>query len=601
MSERFRVDLRGLVTLLSQHLYSGPQIYLRELIQNGVDAITARRAVNPDAPARITLEAWPGEAGLTVTDTGIGMSESQAREFLATIGRTSKRDELLGEGRQEFLGQFGVGLLAAFLVADEIDVVTRAEGHPPVRWIGRSDGSFTVEPYLEECEVGTQVRLRARHDAEHWVSEASVLGIAREYASLLPVDVSISLLVAGARRWRRLTETAPWEDASLSGGNRLRALTAYGEQALGFTPLAVIELSEPLTGTSGVAYVLPAAAAPGSGRHRVYVKGMLVDARDSRILPEWAFFVRAIVTSRGLSPTASREQLRDDEVLLGVRDALGTQITNWIVSTLNEGGPTAASFMRVHGLALRAMAVVNDDVLEVVSRVVPYETTQGPRTLQEIAEHGTIRYTDTVEAFRRVAPVARAQGSCVVNGGYAYDAQLLERLQGRSAWQVELLNAHDLVAVLDEVGEDRLREVDRAISRARALLAKEDSDVLLRAYAPEEVGAVLLNDTDAERRREFHDEQEAAGDLWGGLLDAIAPEAPEYSRTLVLNDRNPTVRRLLASDAADVFEPATTALYLSAVMLAGEPLRRHESAALSDSLGSLLDAAMRNPQGDSHE
>src|SRR3954471_23833614 len=90
----FQVDLRGLVDLLSHHLYSSPKVYLRELLQNAVDAITARRAEQPDAPARVRLfAASRGGAALRVEDTGVGLTESDVHSLLATIGRSSKRAE----------------------------------------------------------------------------------------------------------------------------------------------------------------------------------------------------------------------------------------------------------------------------------------------------------------------------------------------------------------------------------------------------------------------------------------------------------------------------------------------------------------------------
>src|SRR5262245_50998025 len=105
----FQVDLRGLVDLLSQHLYSSPRVYIRELLQNAVDATTARRQLDPGASGaiKITLTA----NGISVADSGIGLTEAEAHQFLATIGNSSKRDDLEG-ARREFLGQFGIGLLA---------------------------------------------------------------------------------------------------------------------------------------------------------------------------------------------------------------------------------------------------------------------------------------------------------------------------------------------------------------------------------------------------------------------------------------------------------------------------------------------------------
>ncbi|MCW3845412.1 ATP-binding protein, partial [Micromonospora yasonensis] len=172
MDRTFQVDLRGVVDLLSHHLYGSPRVYVRELLQNAVDAITARRSAEPDAPARVRIEPpeLTGDGTLRVHDTGIGLTEAQVHELLATIGRSSKRDEL-GFSRHEFLGQFGIGLLSCFLVADEIRVVTRHADQPTVLWTGWSDGRYAVRvaaPEQARDEPGTTVTLVPRRDADQW-------------------------------------------------------------------------------------------------------------------------------------------------------------------------------------------------------------------------------------------------------------------------------------------------------------------------------------------------------------------------------------------------------------------------------------------------
>lgn len=164
----FQVDLRGLVDLLSHHLYSSPKVYLRELLQNAVDAITARRAEQPDAPATVRLHAEDGT--LRVEDSGIGLTESDVHSLLATIGRSSKRDDGLESARSDFLGQFGIGLLACFVVAERIRVVSRSARTPdaaPVEWTAADDGSYTVRtlPHSARPEPGTTVHLVARAGA----------------------------------------------------------------------------------------------------------------------------------------------------------------------------------------------------------------------------------------------------------------------------------------------------------------------------------------------------------------------------------------------------------------------------------------------------
>ncbi len=191
----FQVDLRGLVDLLSQHLYSSPRVYVRELLQNAVDATTARRLADPSAPAAVRI-VIDGDGGLSVTDSGVGLTEADAHQFLATIGSSSKRDDLAG-ARREFLGQFGIGLLACFTVADQIRVVTRSAGSPhapTVEWLGNSDGSYAVRVLdgdAARAEPGTTVYLAPRRGAELWFAPDRVAELARDYGGLLPYPVTV--------------------------------------------------------------------------------------------------------------------------------------------------------------------------------------------------------------------------------------------------------------------------------------------------------------------------------------------------------------------------------------------------------------------------
>lgn len=606
MTERFQVDLTGMVDLLSRHLYSGPQVYLRELIQNAVDAVTARRERDPEAPDRIRLTPGRSAAGtptLEVTDTGVGLTSDEARELLATIGRSSKRDADFGAGRAEFIGQFGIGMLAAFMVADQISVISRSAtpGAHPIRWEGHANGTFRVTelPEATDMPVGTTVQLSARRDTGHWLGHDTVLALSRDYGALLPFDIAVRTELDGEELWQRISAPElPWRIEHVSTKTRARALAEYCEQTFGFTPLGHIDLDLPVAGVSGVAFILPQAVAPGAGGHRVYTKRMLLGPRVDRVLPDWAFFVRAVIDTEALSPTASREQLHDDELLLGVREAIGAQLRAWAHTELSSGSRLAHHVISIHNLALRGLALTDPEMLDLAAAILPFETTDGPRTLAELRERGEIVYTTTTEAYRRVAAVARAQDLVVLNAGYVYDAELLGQLDKRPDWQVRELQSADLVHALGQLSLDREWQLADAVQRSRARLEAEDCDVIVRTFSPDTVPAILLRDAEGEHRRERDHERTQSPDLWDGLLDAFAEEAPSRSRTLVLNDDSAVARRLLSAPAGAVFDAGLHSLYLSAVMLAGDGLRARESVALADALGVLLDSALESPLPD---
>lgn len=222
-TEKFQVDLHGVVDLLSNHLYSSPRVYLRELLQNAVDAITARRAVEADAPGRIDVRVDEGR--ISISDSGIGLDPGQVTELLATIGRSSKRDEI-GFARTEFLGQFGIGLLSAFMVAEEIQVVTRPAGGPTTLWVGTADGRYSLAEAPERDEIGTTVTLTARRGAEQWYKLATVVELIRLFGALLPLEIRVN--------GDQVTDgRAPWE---ATGTTQRAELVGYAQDKLGFTP-----------------------------------------------------------------------------------------------------------------------------------------------------------------------------------------------------------------------------------------------------------------------------------------------------------------------------------------------------------------------------
>ncbi|MFE7133088.1 HSP90 family protein [Streptomyces sp. NPDC057638] len=581
----FQVDLRGLVDLLSHHLYSSPRVYLRELLQNAVDAITARRAADPEAPAEVRLTA-DGHT-LRVEDSGIGLTESDVHTLLATIGRSSKRDGL-ESARSEFLGQFGIGLLACFVVATEIRVVSRCARQPdsvPVEWTARDDGSYTVRtlPLSARPAAGTTVELRARPGAGEWLTEERVLALARDFGSLLPYDVRVGeSAVTGL--------PAPWERAHPSPAARRVALASHCHELFGFTPLDSLELDVPLAGVRGVAYVLPSAVSPAQRLgHRVYLKGMLLTDRADDLLPEWAFFVRCVIDTDTLRPTASREALYADETLAAVQEALGARIREWL-TTLAAGDPERlAAFLAVHHLGVKSLARHDGDMLRTMLPWLPFETTDGPVSLEEFARrHPVVHFTRTVEEFRQVAPIASAQGIGVVNGGYTYDTDLVEQLPSvRPGTAVAELDTDTVTACLDPVDAADELALAGFLAIARARLDTLGCDVALRAFHPLTVPALHLDDRTARHERARADAEEQADDLWAGILGSLRGSAPRAR--LVLNHRSPLIRRISSLGDAELTGTAVEALYGQALLMAQRPLRPADSALLNRAFAGLLE------------
>ena len=602
-AQPFQVDLRGVVDLLGRHLYSGPRVYLRELVQNARDAVRARadlapgRHGTPDPGWEVRIHPAGGPGGvLRVVDDGAGLSAAEVGDLLATVGRSSKRD-LLDLPRDGLLGRFGIGLLSCFMVTDQIEVRSRsARGGAPVEWVGSADGTFSVrELTADEAQgvpVGTEVRLTARPDDAALLDHDGALALARGYARFLDVPVR----VAGADgTWETVTREPVF---AVVGERRERLdeqIRTFGRDLVGAEPFDTIELSVPGTGTRGTAYVLPFAPPPGVRQASVvHLGGMLLDDRADGLLPDWAFFVRAVVDTTGLQPTASREALVEDDALEHTRAELGAAVRRWLLELGLRRPGRLAELVAVHERSLKGLVVHDDELASFVLRWLRVETSVGVLTVDElVARYPEVRYTETVDEFRQLAALAPPDRP-VVNGGYVHDADVVRRLP----------DVFDGVSVTRATVEDALDALDvpplddRAIvalleDRAGATLDAVGCDVVVRRFDPADVPALYLAGQDALRAADRGAARRVAPTLWAGVLSraeaavAAGDAAPARPR-LCLNWSSPLVRTLAATDDGTVLERTAQLLYVQALLAGHRPLRPDDRALLTGALTDLV-------------
>ena len=535
--EKFQVDLHGIVEILSRHLYSSPRVFVRELLQNGVDALTARRQLDPQWQGHLTITALP-DGSVQFADDGIGLSADEVRELLATIGRSSKRDELDMQ-REGYLGQFGIGLLSCFLVSDTIEVRTRSAREPDaptVLWIARGDGTYELTETEPLADAGTVVTLRPRR-GETWLRPQSLLELARHYGAILPMPITFS---DNGLRTQVAPQRAPWELEETTSAQ-------YCRDTFGFEPMAQIPLEVPVAGVRGIAYVQPTPANPAAqAKHRVYLRRMLLGESVTGLLPDWASFVRVVVDVEGLKPTASREALYDDANLRATRRALGDQLRRWMVETDAENPSLLQRLMNVHWLTFGAAAQIDDEVLAIVRRWMQWETSTGSVTMTELLQAGkTLHYCGSRRGYEALQAVAAGRGMTVVNASFTNSLELLRRFAEVDP-QITLRSV-TLSDLLDDRSESD-PATEELTSMGTAALESFDCEVGARPFQPASTPALYVVDPDRAAHARSAARRAAAADdpLLGALLGTDAPEDDfdEPFATLVLNTLNPAIQAL---------------------------------------------------------
>lgn len=597
MTLRFQINLRGIIDLLSNHLYSKPEVFVRELLQNSVDAITARQKLAPDHAGEITLSVTSPRGRpptLEVTDNGIGLTEDEIHRFLATVGETSKRD---GEGRRtgDFLGQFGIGLLSCFVVSDEIVVVTRSarEAAPAVEWRGRADGTYSIRTLDADLAAGTQVYLSCRPGKEDLFRNESIRDLAMHYGVLLPYPVR----VVSQRGSVVVNENgAPWRQEYPNDRARKQELLRFGKQTFGAAFLDAIPLRSQAGKVDGVAFVLPHPANLNARRaHRVYLRNMLLSEEADNLLPDWAFFVKAIVNADDLRPTASRESFYEDERLEIARTELGKCLRDYLVHLAEKESSRFERFLSVHHLALKALAAQDDECYRLFIDWLPFETTRGRQTVRELREQGgALRYVDDVALYHQMEKVAAAQGFTLINAGYVYEADLLSRLPEVDAdVSLERMDPATLTHQFDELTTDEQDRIHDLLEAASEVLRPFRCQAEARKFEPRDLPALFSAGAEARFLRSVEQSKETADDLFQGVLESLQAGRGKMPQTeLVFNYHNSLVLRLTGVKSRAVLRRAVEVLYVQGLLLAHQPLTSRELAVLTNGLTGLLDALL---------
>lgn len=262
-THNFQVNLGGVLEVLSNHLYSSERVFIRELLQNACDAITARQLKQPDWKGEIHIElhADAERPLLVLEDNGIGLNESEVQQFLSSIGASAKRD-YFANSRDEFIGQFGIGLLSCFMVSDEITLVTRAEGQPAIKWVGKVDGTYDLYTLEQDLSVGTKVYLTAKADKKSLFTQRSIQRLVRLYGEILPFP--IFLRTNDDPEEQVNAQVAIWEQPAADRGSWRLEILDFGSKTFEMPFQDFIEIDLPEQGARGVAYILPYSSNPNS-------------------------------------------------------------------------------------------------------------------------------------------------------------------------------------------------------------------------------------------------------------------------------------------------------------------------------------------------
>ncbi len=586
----FQVNLGGMIDILSNHLYSSPDVYVRELLQNAVDAIAAKRAkgMADDGNDCVTLRLSADEEGktvLTFTDTGTGLTEAEIHRFLAVIGQSSKHDVEKQRDCGDYIGRFGIGLLSCFLVSDCIRVQTRSVSNPDVtlEWCGKPDGTYTIAPCAALPQVGTAVILQPKKDMDDYFTEEKLVRLVQYYGLPLPEPI---WLETGDKRTRLNPPFAV-------GDNTTEQIMGLGKKLFQTQFLDYIPLESPSGLFSGVAFILAEETAPTAKNvHRIYLKNMLLTEDGGRLLPKWAFFLRCFINTKYLRPTASREDFYEDENLEKARTEISDCIVQYLDRLSKENDGLLQKIVRIHRLAVQSVAVEDDTLYRAFFPHLTFETSFGTFTGRDLLSYDeTIHYTPYIDEYRQFSSIFLAKWSLLVNAGYTYVRQLLSR--------ITILKENAVVVKLEQQGLEAMMEPPDLsdptsamcmLAECNELLKDYDCSAALKKFEPKELPVLYTVNEEALLLRDIHKSMEVANKMFVGFLESFAKDYHEDAvARLYMNTDNPLIKRLMSLRDKERLHCCLEILYVQALLTGGYPMHNHEMQLLNSNLLRLLD------------
>ena len=576
---QFSVDLGGMISILSEHLYSSPDVFLRELIQNGADAISMRTGAEKryiSGEINITVEK---DKSITFTDNGIGLTEQEIHKFVSVIGQSSKR------GDTSYIGRFGIGLLSCFIVTDEIIMRSRSLKTPDsaVEWHGFADGRYSVSAYDGEIPVGTQITFCCKPGYEKYFDSEYLTEKARYYALPLPYPIFVS---DGSTRVQA--------NAIFGGKGKdtHRYMLDTGRIVFGTESdfLDYIPLESPDGMFSGAAYILPytVSAAGSEKRHRIYLKNLLLTENGGALLPEWAFFVRCIINTNKLRPTASREDFYHDELLDKAKEEISDCIAEYLERLSFRDRGLLEKIGELHGTALKSIACENERIFDIFMPYFEFETSLGVLTGEQLIDYDkTVFYTPDIDIFRQIRPIFAEQDILLVNAGYVHIKNLLLFASKRDIIDAQPLRENIIEDSLDECfHEERYTKLMKVFSKS---LEKYDCRIVMKSFA-EQLACLYSSNADAQLKRDIERSKERGDAMFADMLEAFGEEISEDAQTvLYLNCSNDLINRLSEVNDDEKLRTFALILYVQSLIAGGYPVYSREMNIMNENLIKLIE------------
>jgi len=556
---QIQIHTENIFPIIKKAVYSGHEVFLRELVSNGVDAISKRRMAamagdcSEGEEGKIQIRIDRENKSVTISDNGIGMSRDEVKRYINQVAFSSAEEFLEKYKREDdaIIGHFGLGFYSSFMVAAKVELVSLSArpGAEAVRWSCDGSPNFSLEEG-ERDAPGTDIILHMQEEELEYIEPARIRALITTYCDFLPVEVQLEGETVNKRQ-------APWRQSARDlTDNDYIELYRYLYPFQG-DPLLWVHLSTDYPyNLQGILY-FPKLTGRGDwekGEIRLYCNQVFVSDSIKEVVPRYLLPLRGVIDSPDIPLNVSRSALQTDRRVRSIGGFVAKKVGDRLKQLhrdeperYNEIWEGIAPFIKIGAMEDEKFAEqVADLVLFGTTAESAFTTLADYRSRLPAENDKRVLYC-TDEAGQ-AGPLAlwKGQGAEVLLADSLIDAQFIPWLEARHDdltfrrvdAELDVSLQEEDSGITDAEGKDSSEQLRSLFKEA---LANDKVTLQVQALKGESAPAALI--LLPEQMRRLND--------MGALMEQRLPGLPDH-HVLLINRRHPLVEGVLKLSAGAV-------------------------------------------------
>lgn len=413
----FQAEVKQILHLMINNLYSNKEIFLRELISNASDAadklkfesLSNSAVYENDHDLKVWVEMNKNARTITIRDNGIGMNMDETIKHLGTIAKSGTKEflsKLTGDRSKDsqLIGQFGVGFYSSFIVADEVTVITRKAGDSPdqgVIWKSKGDGEYQVEHTNKESR-GTEVVLHLKSEEDEFLNNWHLRHVITKYSDHISLPIIMFKEEPANTEEDSKVINVPAEEVI----NRATALWTLPKQQIKDEQYRELykhiahDFEEPIAWSHNkvegkleyISLLYIPKKAPFDLYHvakpkglKLYVKRVFIMDDAEQFLPLYLRFVRGIIDSNDLPLNVSRELLQNSTVTGSIRSSIIKKVLEMLEHMAEKDSAKYLSFWKEFGQVLKEGPAEDFSNRAKIAKLLRFSSTYLDNSAQDVS------------------------------------------------------------------------------------------------------------------------------------------------------------------------------------------------------------------------